>query len=187
MSEESGNDLKKKYLQATGRVTGDLKNYYPRAVLLFGSMASWLEGKSNKIPNDMDLLIVANNRPFELENRDYGIEIEFNLMRIDQMVDIAHSLKYDNKTVVFSKLYSKNVVKQHCIDVTAACLLLGSSYKEFGIEQIEVDGLPDKRDYSIHRVLLGSLWWERLRDYACDRRGPWKRLSDKLVGLDRFE
>ncbi len=185
--DKNGNDLKAIYLQATETVAEDLKNYYPSAVLLFGSMASYLEGVSDKIPNDMDLLIVGNNRPFELKNRDYGIEVEFNLMPVEQMIHIAYSLRYDNKAVALSKLYSKNVVKQHCIDVTAACLLLGSSYKAFGIEQIEIDGLSDKRDYSVHRVLLGKEWWHHLQDYACERRGPWKRFSDKLVGIDTFE
>ncbi len=187
MLKDNEDDLKNLYLQATEKVAEDLKDYYPIAVLLFGSMASWLEGVSDKIPNDMDLLIVGNNRPFELKNRNYGIEVEFNLMRIEQMTHIAYSLRYDNKAVALSKLYSKNVVKQHCIDVTAACLLLGPSYKEFGIEQIEVDGLSDKRDYSIHRVLMGKEWWDRLCGYARERRGPWKRFSDRLVGIDKFE
>jgi hypothetical protein len=78
------------------------------------------------------------------------------------------------------------VVKQHSIDVIAACLLLGSRYNEFGIEQIEIDGLIDKRDYSMHRVLQGEDWWNRLRNYALERRGPWRRFADRMVQNEEF-
>lgn len=176
-----------RYTKAMESITEDLKEYYPRAVLLFGSLARWLAGKrSDHPPNDMDLLIIGNSRPFKVENKDYGVAVEFNRLLVDQMVDIAKSLRYDAKVNALSKLYSKNVVKQHSIDVIAACLLLGPRYNEFGIEQIEIDGLIDKRDYSMHRVLLGEDWWNRLRNYALERRGPWKRYADRMVKNEEF-
>jgi hypothetical protein len=46
-------------------------------------------------------------------------------------------LRYDQRTVALTKLYAKNVVKQHARDVILASILLGPSYNEFGIEQIE--------------------------------------------------
>lgn len=176
-----------RYTKAMESITEDLKEYYPRAVLLFGSLARWLAGKrSDHPPNDMDLLIIGNSRPFKVEKKDYGVAVEFNRLLVDQMVDIAKSLRYDAKVSALSKLYSKNVVKQHSIDVIAACLLLGPRYNEFGIEQIEIDGLIDKRDYSMHRVLLGEDWWNRLRNYALERRGPWKRYADRMVKNEEF-
>ncbi|MFO8085281.1 MAG: hypothetical protein R6U27_13285 [Desulfobacterales bacterium] len=175
------------YTDAMEMIIDDLKEHYPKAVLLFGSLARWIAGeKGDHIPNDMDLLIVGNSRPFNVERKDYGVAVQLNRLMVDQMVAIAKSLRYDSKMTALSKLYSKNVVKQHSIDVIAACLLLGSSYNDFGIEQIEVDGLIDKRDYSIHKVLMGESWWNRLRQYAVDRRGPWKRFSDRIVQHDEF-
>lgn len=176
-----------RFTKAMESITEDLKEYYPKAVLLFGSLARWLDGERfDHPPNDMDLLIVGNSKPFKVEKKDYGVAVEFNRLLVDQMVGIAKSLRYDAKVNALSKLYSKNVVKQHSIDVIAACLLLGSRYNEFGIEQIEIDGLIDKRDYSMHRVLLGEDWWNRLRNYALERRGPWKRFADRMVQNEEF-
>jgi len=167
------------YTQAMEIIAEDLKEYYPKAVLLFGSMARWLAGEnSDRPPNDLDLLIVCNSRPFKVEKKDYGVAVQLNRLMADQMVGIAKSLRYDTKVTALSKLYSK--------DVIAACLLLGPRYNEFGIEQIEINGLMDKRDYSIHKVLLGQDWWNRLRDYALERRGPWKRFTDRMVQNEEF-
>jgi hypothetical protein len=106
---------------------------------------------------------------------------------IYQFVDIARSLRYDSKAVALSKLYGSVLAKQHAKNVIAACLLLGASYNDFGIEQIEVEVGVDKRDYSIHRVLVGKQWWRRISDYARERRGPLKRFSDKLVSQYEFD
>jgi hypothetical protein len=176
-----------KYMQVMEIITEDLKEYYPKAVLLFGSMARLLTGKDpDHLPNDMDLFIIGNSRPFKVENKDYGVAIDLHRLMVDQIMRIAKSLRYDSKLTALTKLYSKNVIKQHSIDVIAASLMLGPTYNDFGIEQIEIDGLIDKRDYSIHKVLLGEEWWIRLRNYALERRGPWKRFTDRMVGNEEF-
>ena len=66
-------------------------------------------------------------------------------------------------------------------------MMLGPGYGDFGIEQIEIDGITDTRDYSIHRVLMGDAWWERLCRYALERRGPLMRFTDKIVGSYDFK
>lgn len=176
-----------RFNQALEMIAEDLKEYYPKAVLLFGSLARWLAGEiADRPPNDVDLLIIGNSRPFKVEKKDYGVSVELNRLTVDQMLGIAKSLRYDTKVAALSKLYSKNVVKQHSIDVIAASLLLGPSYNEFGIEQIEIDGLIDKRDYSVHKVILGENWWNRLREYALERRGPWKRFTDRMIQNEEF-
>ena len=176
-----------RFNQALEIIAEDLKEYYPKAVLLFGSLARWLAGEiADRPPNDVDLLIIGNSRPFKVEKKDYGVSVELNRLTVDQMVGIAKSLRYDTKVAALSKLYSKNVVKQHSVDVIAASLLLGPSYNEFGIEQIEIDGLIDKRDYSVHKVILGENWWTRLREYALERRGPWKRFTDRMIQNEEF-
>jgi hypothetical protein len=165
----------------------DLKVYHPRTILLFGSLARHLSGDPSAWPpNDIDLIMVGNNSPYRFNHRDYGVTIELNLFTTHQMVSIARSLRYDPKPIALSRLYSKNVLKQHARDVIAACLLLGPTYNDFGIEQIEIDGRIDPRDYSVHRILQGERWWQRLQSYAAERRGALKRFSDKLVRNDQF-
>jgi predicted nucleotidyltransferase len=174
-------------LSAIDRLVEELKTYYPKAVLLFGSLARYLAGDpGDHFPNDVDLLVVTDNPPIALERKYAQGFFQFNFFKAYQIVEIAKSLRYDSKAVALIKLYAKNLAKQHARDVIAACLLLGPSYRDFGIEQIEIDGLVDTRDYSVHRVLQGHAWWSRLRAYACQRRGPIKRFSDRIVYADRF-
>jgi hypothetical protein len=151
-------------------------------------MARCLAGvEAEHIPSDIDLMVVGDNPPLEVEHKDYGYVVELHRFRVYQFVDIARSLRYDSKPVALSKLYGSVLAKQHARNVIAACLLLGPSYNDFGIEQIEVEAGIDRRDYSIHRVLAGRQWWDRISAYARERRGPLKRFSDKLVSQYEFE
>ncbi len=180
--------LRKEHRLALRRITGDLVLYHPRAVVLYGSMARFLnEPGFDRVPNDIDLIVVCNNPLTGVESRDYGLPLELHRFRMDEMINIAKTLRYDSKPVALSKLYGKQTVKQHARDVIAACLLLGPAYRKFGIEQIELDGLTDKRDYSIHQVLFGKGWWNRLQTYARERRGPLKRFSDMATLRYDFE
>jgi len=169
-------------------IVGDLKDHHPKAVLLFGSMARMLAGMdTDPSPNDIDLLVVGDQTPISLEMKDYGFPTEMIRMRTHTLTEIARSLRYDSHPVALAKLYGAQLTKQHATPVIAACLLLGKAYRAFGIEQIEIDGREDQRDYSVHRVLLGNRWWRQLVAYARDRRGPLRRLSDKIVRRDFFE
>ena len=174
-------------LQASlDHIVADLKAFHCKAVLLFGSAVPFLENTLAPRPKDIDLLVVSNNPPFVLQSRDYGLPVESLVFRLDQITAVAHSLRYDPKLVALSKLYSKNIAKGHARDVIAAALLLGPAYGAFGIQQIEIEDRADERDYSRHRVLAGAAWWHRLTAYARERRGPWKRFSDRLVGAEQF-
>jgi hypothetical protein len=169
-------------------IVGDLKRHHPKVVLLFGSMARMLTGMvAVPPPNDIDLLAVGDQIPAFLETKDYGFPTELIRMRTRTLTEIARSLRYDSRPVALAKLYGHQLAKQHAIPVIAACLLLGETYRSFGIEQIELDGREDKRDYSVHQVLLGQAWWRQLVAYTRERRGPLKRLSDKMVRIDVFE
>ncbi|MFP4348791.1 MAG: hypothetical protein ACOC23_02025 [Thermodesulfobacteriota bacterium] len=173
---------------AVGELTKDLTGYHPNAVLLFGSMARYLAGYSlDAVPGDMDILMVGNSVPFAVESKDYGCDIELHIFKNEEMINIAKILRYDAKPIALSKLYSKVVLKNHSRDIIAACLLLGPEYNDFGIEQIEVDSLIDRRDYSAHKILYGEKWWWYLSEYARERRGALKRFSDKIVGRYEFE
>ena len=174
-------------LTAMARITENLRAWHPKALLLFGSLARTLAGDpGDRPPNDIDLLLVSNNPLTMPPAQDVDCPVELHRFTVERMVGIARCLRYDSRPVALSRLYGRVLARQHAIDVIAAAMLLGPSYGEFGIEQIDRDGKSDPRDYSIHRVLIGDAWWQRLRRYAGQRRGPWRRLSDKLACNDVF-
>ena len=169
------------------RIVEELKPHRPRAVLLFGSMARVLKDEAaTQAPGDIDLLVVGDQIPVTFETRDYGFPTELTRMRTYALTEIARSLRYDARPVALAKLYGHQLVNQRADSVIAACLLLGPAYRSFGIEQIEVDGKEDTRDYSAHVVLFGPRWWQQVADYARERRGPLKRLSDRIAGRETF-
>ncbi|MBR9985047.1 MAG: hypothetical protein KFF68_03980 [Desulfosarcina sp.] len=175
-------------LTAVKRIEADLEAHHPKALLLFGSLARHLAGEpGDHLPNDVDLLVVTNNTPFLVMKKDYGTAVELHSFPVARIVGIAKSLRYDSRPVALSKLYGRVLAKAHAIDVIAAAMMLGPAYGDVGIEQIEINGIIDTRDYSIHRVLMGGGWWERLCRYAAERRGPLMRFTDKLVRNYDFE
>jgi len=179
-------DLQEK-LKVLHNVVKDLEQYRPRAVLLFGSMARLQAGiDKSHMPNDIDLLVVGDQVPAVFETKLYDFPTEITRMRIHTITEIARSLRYDSRPVALSKLYGNQLFKQQASNVIAASLLLGPGYRAFGLEQIELEGCEDQRDYSVHQVLLGGKWWRQIVDYARERRGPLKRFSDKIVQGDMF-
>jgi hypothetical protein len=175
-------------LAVVAQTTAAIQPYHPKALVLFGSLARTLAGDpGDRRPNDVDLLLVTNNPVMEPPPSSSDCPVELHRFTVERMVGIARSLRYDSRPVALSKLYGRVLAQQHAIDVIAAAMLLGPTYGDFGIEQIDIDGITDTRDYSIHRVLIGDAWWQRLRRYAGRRRGPWLRFSDKLVRHDIFD
>lgn len=169
------------------RITHDLEGYHPLAVVLFGSLARHLQGLPlDHAPRDIDILVVGDNVPPTIEHKYREGPLELLRFRRHPFLAIARSLRYDPKPVVLAKLYGNQLARQHARNVIAACLLLGSGYRDFGIEQIEVGGMEDTRDYAVHQVLLGDRWWRQISRFARERRGPLKRFSDKITGHDRF-
>ncbi|BBO70592.1 hypothetical protein DSCA_45220 [Desulfosarcina alkanivorans] len=169
-------------LSAMDQITADMEDYHPKALLLFGSLARYLAGDpGDHPPNDVDLLVVTNNTPFLVMKTDYGCAVELHSFTVQRIVGIARSLRYDSRPAALSKLYGRVLAREHAIDIIAAAMMLGPGYGDFGIEQIEVNGIGDTRDYSIHRVLMGDSWWGRLCRYATERRGPWMRFTDKMA------
>lgn len=178
----------KPMLSAMEQISADMKDYHPKVLLLFGSLARYLAGDpGDHLPNDLDLLVITNNTPFMVMNSEYGCALELHSFTVDRIVGIARSLRYDSRPVALSKLYSRVLVRKHAIDVIAAAMMLGPGYGQYGIEQIEIKGIIDTRDYSIHRVLMGDGWWGRLCRYAAERRGPLMRFTDKIVRNYDFE
>jgi predicted nucleotidyltransferase len=177
-----------KNIEALAGIVGDLAVYHPLTVVLFGSLARYLEGCAlSHAPQDIDLLVVGDDVPPAVENRDYGCPVEFVRFRDYPFRQIAKSLRYDSRPLALSKLYGNQLLHRQAHNVIAACLLLGDRYREFGIEQIEIEGREDPRDYATQRVLYGRHWWARICAYARKRRGPFRRFSDKVVQRYEFD
>lgn len=170
------------------KLKDDLSACYPKAVLLFGSTVGFLQDpRSNPVPNDLDILLVSDNPLIDISLANFYPPVELHRFRSDEASAVARSLRYDTRVVAISKLYAKNVAKQHARDVILASILLGPTYNDFGIEQIDVRGRVDTRDYSRHLVLYGHDWWQRLTQWARQRRSLLERLADKAVMADRFQ
>lgn len=169
------------------KLTDDLMVCYPKAVLLFGSAVAYMQDPaSNAAPHDLDIMLVADNPLLDVSLESIVPPVELHRFRSDEVYTVARSLRYDSRVVALSKLYAKNVAKQHARDIILASILLGPAYNDFGIEQIDVDGRIDTRDYSRHLIFYGHQWWQRLTKWARQRRSILERLADKLVMADRF-
>jgi predicted nucleotidyltransferase len=180
------NELKTK-LAILPEIIRELETYHPLAVVLFGSLARHLHGLPlDHDPKDIDMLVVGDNVTPTVGRKYSGIPLELLRFRCHPFVTIARSLRYDPKPLVLTRLYGDQLARQHARNIIAACLLLGTGYRHFGIEQIEIDGLEDPRDYSVHEVLAGEEWWRQISSFARERRGPLKRFSDKIAGRDQF-
>lgn len=170
------------------QLTDDLCACYPRSVLLFGSAVAYVQDSPpGRPPNDLDILLIGDNPLIGIRLEGPGPPVELHRFSTGQATAIARSLRYDCRAVALAKLYTKNVARQHARDVILASMLLGPAYKAFGIEQIDIGGLPDPRDYSRHLVLYGHDWWQRLSEWACQRRTFFQRLADKAMQADRFQ
>ena len=169
------------------KLVGILAGCYPKAVLLFGSAVAFLQDcQTNPAPHDLDILLVADNPLVDIRLDDFDPPVELHRFRSDEVCAVARSLRYDSRAVALTKLYAKNVVKQHARDVILASILLGPAYNAFGIEQIEIDARIDTRDYSRHIVLHGHGWWQGLTQWARRRRNFFELLADKLIMADHF-
>jgi hypothetical protein len=169
------------------RIVAALAGCYPKAVILFGSSVAFLDDPlENPAPHDLDILLVADNPLVGVRLDDIDPPVELHRFRCEEVCAAARSLRYDKRAVALAKLYTKNVVKQHARDVILASILLGPTYNDFGIEQIEVGSRIDTRDYSRHIVLYGLAWWQQITDWARQRRNLFERLADKMVMADRF-
>ncbi len=174
-------------ISVVDRITAEMKDYHIKALVLFGSLARLKTGAPvDHPPKDIDLLAVTNNPPLSIMKKNYGCPVQLHHFTVDRIRAIAKSLRYDSRPVALAKLYGSVLARKHSIDVIAAAMMLGPDYGRFGIEQIEIDGIVDKRDYSVHLVLSGEQWWGRLCRYASQRRGPWMRFTDKIVQAYEF-
>jgi hypothetical protein len=164
-----------------------LAGCYPKVVILFGSTVAFLEDPfENPAPHDLDILLVADNPLVGVRLEDIDPPVELHRFRCEAVCAVARSLRYDKRALALTKLYAKNIVKQHARDVILASILLGPTYNDFGIEQIEVGSLIDTRDYSRHIVLHGNAWWQQITEWARNRRTLFERLADKMIMADRF-
>jgi len=180
-------DMKAAVARSAAAAVAVLSEDVPRAVVLFGSAVDFLAaGGRGRPPNDIDLFLVGDWPPPRDLSGGPHFPLEIHRLRTAEAIEIATMLRYDARPVALARLYTDNVVRRHALRVIAACLLLGPAYRRFGIEQIEIGGREDPRDYARQKVLRGHDWWARLCAWSRERRGPLLRWSDRLVGADRF-
>ncbi len=165
-----------------GRITQDVIRYYPKALILFGSAARYLQGEGSEAPEDIDLLHIGTMPPIENEEYDFPVDLFFFETR--EIIAIARTLRYLPKAAARAKMFLKDNWKGYVRADIAACLLLGKKYPDYGFLQMEDE--EKIRDYSIHTVLHGEPWWRALQEYAREHRGALGLGIDKTLGLDRF-
>ncbi len=165
-----------------GRITQDLLHYYPKALILFGSTARYLQGGETEAPEDIDLLHVGTMAP--TDRREYDIPFDLFFFETREIISIARTLRYLPKAAARAKMFMKDNWKGYVRADIAACLMLGPKYPDYGFLQMEDEEKP--RDYSTHAVLYGEPWWRALQEYAQEHRGALGLGIDKTLGLDRF-
>lgn len=164
------------------KATQDLALHYPKAVILFGSAARYLQGLQGEAPEDIDMLYVGTMPP--IENNTYAIPVDLFFFNIQEILGIAKSLRYLPKPASRAKMFLKDNWKGYVRSDIAACLLLGLKYTEYGFLQMENE--ETYRDYSVQMVLHGKTWWQTLQQYAQEHRGIKGLGVDKILGLDHF-
>ncbi len=164
------------------KITIDLVGHHPRAIVLFGSAARYLNGLQDQEPEDIDLLYVGLIKPMKFGT--YRIPCDVFYFEEYEILSIAKSLRYSPKSMARAKMYFKDSWKGYVRSDIASCLLLGPGYAEYGFLQMEDEERP--RDYSVHKALFGESWWRSLQQYAQEHRGLKGLVIDKMHGLDRF-
>lgn len=163
-------------------ITRDVIGTYPRALILFGSAARYLQNEQTEVPEDIDLLHVGSMPP--IEKQTYDIPVDLFFFETREMIAIARTLRYLPKAAARAKMFMKDNWKGYVRSDIAACLLLGPRYPEYGFMQMEDE--DQHRDYAIHSILHGGAWWRALQQYAQEHRGALGLGIDKTLGLDRF-
>lgn len=164
------------------KATQDLAQYYPKAVVLFGSAARYLQSMQTQEPEDIDLLYVGSIQ--QIKQTAYCIPTDLFFYRVYEILSIARSLRYLPHSLARAKMYLKDTYKGYVRADIVACLLLGSAYAEYGFLQMENE--KEYRDYSVHMVLYGGPWWRALQQYAQEHRGIKGLVIDKTLRLDQF-
>ena len=164
------------------KITIDLVRYHPRAIILFGSAARYLNGLQDQEPEDIDLLYVGLIKPMQFGT--YRIPCDVFYFAEHEILSIAKSLRYSPKSMARAKMYFKDSWTGYVRSDIASCLLLGPGYAEYGFLQMEDE--ERHRDYSVHKALFGESWWRSLQQYAQAHRGLKGLVIDKTHGLDRF-
>lgn len=163
-----------------GQVKEELLKYNPACIVVCGSTASYIHGERKRKPNDLDVIVIGGKVPKKLDQ-----EGDIDLLRFSEnkAISIAKSLRYNLIPYARAKLLVRDVANFHVKNSMLACMLLGDqdTYHEFGISQKEINGIAgimDRRDYSIHETIHGKEWWLQLQQYAQERRGFFKTLTD---------
>lgn len=165
------------------QIRQDYMEFYPKALIIFGSAARFLAGAQTEAPQDIDVLFVGSIKPFR--TKQYPITHDLFFYPEDEIINIAKSLRYHPRAVSRAKMYMRDTWEGIVRSDIAACLLLGATYQEYGFLQMENEATF--RDYSVHIPIYGDDWWHSLQHYARRHRGWRGLIVDKALGLDVFD
>jgi len=160
----------------------DLGRHHPKAVLLFGSAARYLQKSQKEIPQDFDVFYVAAFTP--VLSKTLPVKIDLHAYTVYDIVRIARSLRYSPRFLSRARMYMHDTWHGTLRSDIAACLLLGPAYPDYGFLQMENE--KSRRDYSVHEVIFGKRWWRALQSWAQEYRGPKGLFLDKSIGKDHF-
>jgi len=164
-------------------IRADLGRHHPKAVLLFGSAARYLQNSQKEAPQDFDVFYVAAFTP--VPSKTLPVKVDLHAYTEYELVGIARSLRYSPRFLSRAKMYMQDTWHGTLRYDIAACLLLGPSYADYGFLQMENE--KSYRDYSVHEVIFGKRWWRALQSWAQEYRGPKGLFLDKSLGTDHFK
>jgi len=164
-------------------IRADLGRHHPKAVLLFGSAARYLQKSQKETPHDFDVLYVAAFTP--VLSKTLPVKVDLHAYTEYEFVHIARSLRYGPRFLSRAKMYMQDTWRGTLRADIAACLLLGPAYANYGFLQMENE--KRYRDYSVHEVIFGRRWWRALQSWTQDYRGPKGLFVDKSLGKDHFK
>jgi len=164
-------------------IRADLGRHHPKAVLLFGSAARYLQKSQTKAPHDFDVFYVAAFTP--VLSKTLPVKVDLHTYTEYELVHIARSLRYSPRFFSRAKMYMQDTWQGSLRSDIAACLLLGPAYANYGFLQMENE--KRYRDYSVHEVIFGKRWWRALQSWTQDYRGLKGLFVDRSLGKDHFK
>lgn len=144
------------------RIVSDLKRFDPSCIIRFGSLARRMKEMTEQRPHDIDLIYIGNQDITPIVEADYGYPFQVFPVRIRTTHRIASFIARHPPWLVGYGASLEAHLRRNAIVQILSCIMIGSNYRLFGIENIEVAYRTDPRDYSIHDVLYGEQYWEDL-------------------------
>jgi len=84
-------------------IKADLGRHHPKAVVLFGSAARYLQDRQEEAPQDFDVFYVAAFKP--VLSKTLPVKVDLHAYTEYELVRIARSLRYSPRFLSRAKMY----------------------------------------------------------------------------------